>query len=103
MTTFWTQAFSVWMQSFDSRLHDPDMLAFIHDVPEIKPVQVQTPDTTENNSLCAMGMNGPVSFDVKPGIIKKELLTGILHKTQRVSTEPTMGPASSFRYSRDVK
>lgn len=47
MTTFWTQAFSVWMQSFDSRLHNADILAFIHDVHEIRPVRVQTPDTTE--------------------------------------------------------
>lgn len=39
------------MQSFDSSLHNVDILYFILDVSEIKPVQVETPDTTENSLL----------------------------------------------------
>ncbi len=70
------------MQSSDSRLHNADILDYIHHDHETRPVQVQTLQKTTAFYLFAMGMNGIVPFDVKSGIIKTELLAGILHNLQ---------------------
>ena len=58
------------MQSFDSGLHNADILHFIHNVREHSILQ--------KTAFCpfVVGMNGLFPFDVKPGIKKRELLNG---------------------------